>query len=118
MKILLYAVVSIILSVQVAYAEVQWRAKPIQCGPIDTLMEKINEAGEVALMGAMTRVTIEDEQFDLPLVVFINSETNEFTVVEFHLPDEEACVIAWGGAVDFEIFKFFEEQFPPNAKKT
>jgi hypothetical protein len=119
MRTLLFAAVGvIILLLQVAYAEVQWRAKPIQCGPMDTLMERINQSGEEALLGAMTRVTIENEMYDLPLVLFLNSETKEFTVAEFHLQDKEACVIAWGGAVDFEIYKFFEEQFPKkNIKK-
>ena len=118
MRSLLYAVVSIILSMQVAHAEVQWRAKPIQCGPLDSLMAKINESGEDALVGAMTRVAIENEMYDLPLVLVVNSETKAFTVVEFHMQDREACVIGWGGAVTFEIDEWFLKNFPNNRKKT
>lgn len=118
MRTLLFTIITIILSIQLAHAEVQWRVKPIQCGPMDTLMERINQSSEEALLGALTRVTIENEMYDLPLVLFLNSETKEFTIAEFHLQDKEACVIAWGGAVDFEIYKFFEEQFPKkNIKK-
>lgn len=118
MRTLLFTIISIILSMQVAHAEVQWRAKPIQCGSLDSLMAKINESGEDALVGAMTRVTIENEMYDLPLVLFVNSETKAFTLVEFHMQDREACVIGWGGAVTFEIDEWFLKNFPKKGQKS
>lgn len=118
MRTLLFTIIGTILSMQLAHAEVQWRSKPVQCGSMESLMEKINEAGEEPLVAGMTRVTIEDEMYDLPLVFFINTESKEFTVVEFHMQDKEACVIGWGGAITFEIHEWFDKNFPKLGKKT
>lgn len=118
MKTIIFAAVGvIILLMQVAYGEVEWRQKPVQCGPMDDLIRLIDEAGEEALIGGMSRVRVENQQADMPVVLFKHPEENTFTIVEFHVDHREACIIAWGGGADYDIYKFFDKYKLEKLKK-
>ena len=105
MKTIIFAAVGvIILLMQVAYGEVEWRQKPVQCGPMDNLIVLIDDAGEEALIGGMSRVRVENQQADMPVVLFKHPEENTFTIVEFLWITKR--IIAWGGGADFDVYKF------------
>ena len=119
MKTIIFAAVGvIILLMQVAYGEVEWRQKPVQCGPMDNLIVLIDDAGEEALIGGMSRVRIEEQQADMPVVLFKHPEENTFTIVEFHMDHRESCIIAWGGGADFDVYKFFDKYTLEKMSKT
>ena len=118
MKTILFAAVGvIILLIQVAYGEAEWRQKPVQCGPMDSLITLIDDSGEEALIGGMSRVQVGDQQADMPVVLFKHPEENTFTIVEFHTDYREACIIAWGGGADFDVYKFFDKYRIEKMKK-
>tara|TARA_R100000030_G_scaffold83302_1_gene66232 strand:+ start:232 stop:618 length:387 start_codon:yes stop_codon:yes gene_type:complete len=118
-KTIIFAAVGVImLLMQVAYGEVEWRQKPVQCGPMDDLIRLIDEAGEEALVGGLSKVRIDEQEAIMPVVVFKHPEDNTFTIVEFHMDHRESCIIAWGGGADFDVYKFFDKYKLEKMSKT
>ena len=86
------------------------RAKPVQCGPKASLLELIEGAEEEALLGGVAEVVYEDgEKRHLAITFFANPIDGTWTLVEFHNP-VEACVIAYGGSLTFDVSKYFEKK--------
>ena len=101
--------ISLIVGLNVAFAQTQLRAKPIQCGSKASLLELITGAGEEALVGGVGDIVYEDgEKNQIPVTMFANPITKSWTIVEFHNP-QEACVIAYGGSLDFDVSKYFNK---------
>jgi len=93
-----------------AMAETTMRSKPIQCGPKASLLQMIEEAGEEALVGGVGEVLFEDGQkSQLAVTLFANPIKGTWTLVEFHNPIE-ACVIAYGGSLNFDVQKYFSKK--------
>lgn len=101
--------ISLLVGLNVAFAQTQLRAKPIQCGSKDSLLEMITGAGEEALVGGVGDIVFDDGQkAQIPITMFANPITKSWTIVEFHNPIE-ACVIAYGGSLDFDVSKYFNK---------
>ena len=101
--------ISLIVGLNVAFAQTQLRAKPIQCGSKASLLELITGAGEEASVGGVGDIVYEDgEKNQIPVTMFANPITKSWTIVEFHNP-QEACVIAYGGSLDFDVSKYFNK---------
>lgn len=102
--------ISLLIGLNVAFAETVMRAKPIQCGPKASLLQMIEEAGEEALVGGVGEVLFEDGQkSQLAVTFFANPIEGTWTLVEFHNPIE-ACVIAYGGSLDFNVQQYFDKK--------
>jgi len=101
--------ISLLVGLNAAFAQTQLRAKPIQCGSKASLLELITGAGEEALVGGVGDIVYEDgEKNQIPVTMFANPITKSWTIVEFHNP-AEACVIAYGGSLDFDVSKYFNK---------
>lgn len=93
-----------------AIAETIMRAKPIQCGPKASLLQMIEEVGEEALVGGVGEVLFDDGQkSQLAVTFFANPIKGTWTIVEFHNP-QEACVVAYGGSLTFDVQKYFKKK--------
>ena len=100
-----------LLSSVSAFAQTQWRQKPVQCGSLTSLYKFLDEAGEKAILGGIGEIRTSQEKKELwPIYVFVNTDTGTFTVVEAHLDNDEACIIAFGDRIDFDVQKYFENK--------
>ena len=89
---------------------VEFRSKPVQCGSRDSLFEVLQEAGEEALVGGVADVIVESGQkTQVAVTFFANPIEGTWTMVEFHTPIE-ACVIAYGGSLDFDVQQYFNKK--------
>ena len=102
--------ISLLVGLNVAFAQTEMRAKPVQCGPKASLLELIEGAEEEALLGGVAEVVYEDgEKRHLAVTFFANPIDGTWTLVEFHNP-VEACVLAYGGSLTFDVSKYFEKK--------
>jgi len=102
--------ISLLIGLNVAFAETEMRAKPIQCGPKQSLLNMIVDAGEEALVGGVGEVVFEDgEKRQLAITFFANPVKGTWTLVEFHNP-VEACVVAYGGSLTFDVQQYFKKK--------
>ena len=94
-----------------AFAETQWREKPVQCGDPTSLLKFLDEAGEKAILGGIGEIRTSQQKKELwPIYVFVNTDTGTFTVVEMHLDSDEACIIAFGDKISFDVQKYFKNK--------
>lgn len=92
-----------------AIAEPSWRQKPVQCGTAESAMEVLDKANEKAIVGGLTRIKTHKGVTELqPFYLFVNTDTGTFTVIEYHIDNEEVCILAYGNGIDFEVEKLFK----------
>ena len=90
-------------------AEPTWREKPVQCGTAESAMEVLEKAKEKAIVGGLTRIKTHKGATELqPIYLFVNTETGTFTVLEYHIDNNEVCILAYGNGIDFEVEKLFK----------
>ena len=103
-------VITLIIGLNVAFAETEMRAKPIQCGPKASLLQLIEAAGEEALVGGVGEVLVDSGEIkELAFTFFANPIEGTWTLVEFHNA-MEACVVAYGGSLTFDVSKYFNKK--------
>ena len=74
------------------------------------MLQLIEEAGEEALVGGVADVIVEGGQkMQVAVTFFANPIEGTWTMVEFHTPIE-ACVIAYGGSLNFDVQQYFEKK--------
>ena len=105
--------VSVIVFSNVAFAETEWRQKPVQCGKDESFFQILNQHGERAMVGGLSDIRDPDESGPTiaPVYLFVNTETGTFTIAEFHLARNEVCVIGFGNGIDFDVDKLFLEKY-------
>ena len=104
-----YLIMLVMLWATSAFAEVETRSKPVQCGGIEGLLTIIDQAEEKALLGALGEVTMPDMTKQiLPIYVFANTDTGTFTIFEMHPENNEVCLIGYGTGIDFDVQGYFE----------
>lgn len=95
-----------------AFAEPIWAVKPVQCGSVDEVETLIKKYGETAIFGAMSRVNTDQNDLsvvvEVPVYLFYRSEDKTYTIIEFNIEGNQACIISWGAGVDFDVQKYFE----------
>ena len=90
---------------------IEWREKPVQCGPEKEFWPVLSSHGEKALLGAIAKLEGPGKPTTyLPVYVFTNTDTGTFTIAEFHLHTSEVCIISYGSGIDFDVQKLFEEE--------
>jgi len=106
------ATILLVAGINVAFAEPIWRSKPVQCGNPDTLLQLLDEAGEKAIVGALTDLRQQGSNIsDLnPIYFFANTNTGTFTIIEYHLSAQEVCVVGYGQGLDFDVQNLFEKK--------
>ena len=96
----------------VVLAEPKWYTKPVQCGPIKEVEQLIKDFNEVAIFGAIAKVSVDEENLntyiEAPVYLFYKAEEKSYTFIEFNYEGDQACIISWGGNVDFDVQKYFE----------
>ena len=93
-------------------AEPTWMAKPVQCGSqteVETLLEKDNQK---PLLAAIARVAYDNgngsfNMAEKPVILFYNQKENIYSMVEFNPEVDQACVISFGGALDFNVADWY-----------
>ena len=84
------------------------RLKVIECGSDVQFLELMTKYKEYALVGGIGDVEFENGTVaQLPVYVFVNPESRSFTIVEFFPEAGDACVIAYGNGLDFDVAKYF-----------
>lgn len=94
-----------------AFAQTQWREKPVQCGDPSSLYKFLDEAGEKPILGGIGEIRTSQLATEYwPVYIFVNTETGTFTIVEIHLNTDEACIVSFGNGIDFDVQKYFEKK--------
>lgn len=92
-----------------ALAAPEWRSKPVQCGTAESAMEVLNQAEEKALVGGLTKIRTAQGVSELqPFYLFVNTDTGTFTILEYHLDNNEVCILGFGNGIDFDVEKLFK----------
>ena len=107
-----FLIMFIMLWATSVFAEPTWMAKPVQCGgqtEVEALVERDNQK---PLLAAIARVAYDDDNggfniVEKPVVLFYNPNENMYSLVEFNPEVEQACVISFGGALDFNVADWY-----------
>jgi hypothetical protein len=84
------------------------RLKVIECGTDVEVFKLLSEYKEYALVGGLGQVEFQNGKIErLPIYVFVNADKGTFTIAEFFPQAQEACVIAFGNGLDFDVAKYF-----------
>jgi len=100
---LLSTVAATVLLSNSALAELEWRQKPVQCGPKDSFLNLILQADEIALMAGLGQIKVQGSYYRVPIYIFANTETGTFTIAEMHIENDEICVLAFGANTTFDV---------------
>ena len=106
-------VIGLILLSTVANAG-EFQEKPVMCGPEEEVFPLIAEKDETLLVAGqqLTKVRDPDESDGLsvvpavlPFAMYVNLETNTYTVLEYHkAPYNVYCIISYGVEVKLGNF--------------
>ena len=98
-----------------AFAAPHWVNKPIQCGTIDDLDALIYDMQEEFLLRGVGTIYNQDHEPGLGIIgVYGNPETGTFTIIEVFAGGTEACVIAFGNKLKFDLEDYILEMPEPN----
>lgn len=100
-------VVLALLWIVPAQAEPHWAAKPVQCSTPEEVNERQISQGLKPFIGMVTNARIEQDIFELPVVMFYSPDDGSFAIVEYNYDAEVACIVFIGAAVDFEVADYF-----------
>lgn len=88
-----------------------WYSKPVQCATVDEVVELLDERDQVPLFAGVGAVRIENDPFVMPFVIFSGQYDTSWHVVEFNVPEDQACIVALGDQIDFEAADWYDEAF-------
>ena len=110
---------SIILWAMIASAGPEWKQKPIQCASPPEVMDLLEDQDVVPLMQMVGNIKNSQGNFltAVPYMMYYNTKDEYWYFVEF-TGYEEACIIALGQGVNFDIKSELDENGPPNKKGT
>jgi len=89
----------IALSASFTYAQdkaVQTVNVPVYCVQAKPLQDVLDEYSELPFMKVTSVRTVDGKQMSFPSIIFINMETQTYTIVE-RIADTTYCIIASGG---------------------
>ena len=93
-------------------ADAKWMAKPVQCGNDVELTELLEEDGQKPMLAAVAIVSFDQgdgtmQNYEMPVVLFYNDDEKIYSMVEFNTEISEACVVSFGGGVDFTVADWY-----------
>ena len=102
----------ILLFSNVAFANARWMSKPVQCGNDNELTQLLEQDGQKPMMAAVAIVSFEQsdgtmQNYEMPVVFFYNEDKKRFSMVEFNPEINEACVVSFGGGLDFTVADWY-----------
>ena len=108
--------IAVIVGSNIAFSQqktgIEWRSKPVQCGPESAFWPVLNSHNEKALIGGVAKVEGPGEPTTfMPIYLFTNADTGTFTIAEFHLNTNEVCIIGYGGGIDFDVEDLFTQKY-------
>ena len=93
-----------------ATAAPHWVNKPIQCGTINDLDALIYDMQEEFLLRGVGTIYNQDREPGLGIIgVYGNTDTGTFTIIEVFAGGTEACVIAFGNKLKFDLEDYILE---------
>ena len=95
----------------------RWVQKPIQCASPPEVMDQVEGEDMLPLMQMNGNIRSGDNMFNVPFILFFNQESQGWYLVEF-TNFEQACVVAVGQGVNFDIQQEQAEDGPPPKKGT
>lgn len=101
------ALVLALLWVVPAHAEPHWAAKPVQCSTPEEVNERQLSNGLKPFIGMVTNARIDQNIYELPVVMFYSPDDGSFAIVEYNYDSEVACIVFIGGALDFDVADYF-----------
>ena len=108
--------IAVIVGSNLAFSQpkqgIEWREKPVQCGPDKEFWPVLNSHDEKALLGGISKLEAPGEPTTyVPVYVFTNADTGTFTIAEFHLHTNEVCIIGYGSGIDFDVEDLFTKKY-------
>tara|TARA_R100000951_G_scaffold105567_1_gene99446 strand:- start:1287 stop:1649 length:363 start_codon:yes stop_codon:yes gene_type:complete len=100
-KIILTALISLFLTSQLQ-AEPYWAQKPVQCGPTQEVMDRIDQDGLKPLMMMTGNARVENIKKVLPYAFYYEVDEQFWIMVEF-FSAETVCVVGVGQGVNFDV---------------
>ena len=100
-KIILTALISLFFTSQLQ-AEPYWAQKPVQCGPTQEVMDRIDADGLKPLMMMTGNARVENTKRVLPYAFYYDMEEQFWIMVEF-FNEETSCVVGVGQGVSFDV---------------
>ena len=99
-----------------AFAAPHWVNKPIQCGTINDLDALIYDMQEEFLLRGVGTIYNQDHEPGLGIIgVYGNTDTGTFTIIEVFAGGTEACVIAFGNKLKFDLEDYILETPEPES---
>jgi len=103
------AAIGIIVASNVIAAE--WVAKPVQCSDPWDVMELMEEREQTPLFAGVGVVRIDNDKYNMPYIIFANTEDGSWHVVEYNLGAGHVCIVGVGEQLDFNAADWYEELF-------
>ena len=103
--------ISVIVVSNLAFAEIKWAQKPIQCATYEEVAKRIKEDNLLPLMNMTGTARIDDNLYVLPYVFYYNQDSTFWLLVEVHT-DDTACIVGVGDTLSFDV-----EPVDPSTKR-
>lgn len=94
--------ISVIVVSNLAFAEIKWAQKPIQCATYEEVAKRIKEDNLLPLMNMTGTARIDDNLYVLPYVFYYNQDSTFWLLVEVHT-DDTACIVGVGDTLSFDV---------------
>ncbi len=95
----------------------KWAQKPVQCASPPEVLEMLEDEDVEPLMQMAGNIRIDGGMYSVPFVLYYNQETTAWYLVEY-TNFEQACVVAVGEGVDFDVREQLAEDGPPHKRGT
>jgi len=95
----------------------QWAQKPVQCASPAEVLEMLEDEDMEPLMQMAGNIRIDDGMYSVPFVLYYNSDTTAWYLVEY-TNFEQACVVGVGEGVSFDVQDELVEDGPPHKRGT
>ena len=86
---------------------VEWFAKPVQCDTFDVVTQLLIERGQEPLFAGLGTARVNEHSVVFPVVVFANPEDKSWHVIEYNVESDQACVVAVGNGLDFNVADWY-----------
>ena len=86
-----------------------WAEKPIQCGPLNEVIERITADGLLPLMAMIGNARVGDNMRVMEYGMWYNPESQAWIIAEF-FNEETMCIIGVGQGVDFDVADYLNSK--------
>tara|TARA_Y100001938_G_C8062956_1_gene418453 strand:+ start:869 stop:1264 length:396 start_codon:yes stop_codon:yes gene_type:complete len=94
----------------------KWVQKPIQCASPPEVMDQVEGEDMMPLMQMNGNIRAGANMFNVPFIFFFNQKSESWYLVEF-TNFEQACIVAVGQGINFDVQGELAEDGPPKNDK-